>query len=244
MRRPHRPGTAWRKSDADRRCLTRAVSTPATHERRGHVFARILIAGLSGLTAAVIVGETTKLRYAPAAGWIVAAAVYVTWTWVKIIRMGPRQTEAHANEAGGDSARATLELFVLLASVASLVGVGYLLAAGSAKGVDASIAALVGVLSVATAWAVVHTVYTLRYAKEYFGDPVGGIDFGDEAPSYRDFAYVAFTVGMTYQISDTDLKSSRMRRITLHHAMLSYVFGTVILAITINLVVSLGNSGS
>jgi uncharacterized membrane protein len=226
------------------RCLTRAVSTPATQDRRGHVIARILVAGLAGAIAAVTVGETTKLRYAPAAGWIIAAAVYLIWTWLKILRMGPRETEVHATEAGGDSARATTELFVLLASVASLAGVGYLLAAGNAKGLDADIAALVGVLSVATAWAVVHTVYALRYAKQFFQDPVGGIDFNDEAPTYRDFAYLAFTVGMTYQVSDTDLKTSRMRRIALQHAMLSYVFGTVILAITINLVVSLGNSGS
>jgi uncharacterized membrane protein len=219
------------------------VSTPATHERRGHVIARIVVAALAGAIAAAVVGESTKLRYAPAAGWIVAAAVYVTWTWLKIIRMGPRETEDHATEAGGDSARATTEIIVLLASISSLAGVGYLLAAGNAKGLDADIAALVGVLSVATAWAVVHTVYALRYAKKYFEDPVGGIDFGDD-PTYRDFAYLAFTVGMTYQVSDTDLRTSPMRRIALQHAMLSYVFGTVILAITINLVVSLGNSGS
>jgi uncharacterized membrane protein len=201
----------------------------------------MLVAGLAGAAAAVVIGETTALRYAPAAGWIVAAVVYVTWTWLKIIRMSPGQTEAHATEAGGDSARATTEFIVLLASVASLAGVGYLLAAGNAKGLDADVAALIGVLSVATAWAVVHTVYALRYAKQYFQAPVGGVDFGC-TPTYRDFAYLAFTVGMTYQVSDTDLKSSPMRRVALQHAMLSYLFGTVILAITINLVVSLGNS--
>jgi uncharacterized membrane protein len=220
------------------------VSTAFTHDRRGHVIARIIIAGLAGTAAAVLVSETTRPRYAPAAGWIVAAMVYVTWTWLKVIRMDPAQTEHHATEAGGDSARATTEVIVLLASVASLAGVGYLLAAGNAKGADADVAALVGVLSVATAWAVVHTVYTLRYAKQYFQKPVGGVDFAGDAPTYHDFAYLAFTVGMTYQVSDTDLKKPAMRRLALKHAMLSYVFGTVILAITINLVVNLGNSGS
>ena len=229
-------------SDVRLRCLTRAVSTPVSHDRRGHVVARILIAGLAGLIAGIVVGANTKWRYGPAAGWILAAVIYVTWTWLKIMRMDPRETEGHATEAGGDSTRQITEIFVLLASVASLGGVALLLTASNSKGLDADIAALVGVLSVATSWAVVHTVYALRYAKQYFQDPAGGIDFGD-TPTYRDFAYLAFTVGMTYQVSDTDLKSSPMRRVALQHAMLSYVFGTVILAITINLVVSLGNSG-
>ncbi|MGX9789554.1 DUF1345 domain-containing protein [Mycobacterium sp. MMS18-G62] len=219
------------------------MSTPATHDRRGHVVARILIAGLAGAVAGVIVGETTRWRYGPAVGWILAAAIYVAWTWLKIIRMDPPETQEHATEAGGDSTRQVTEIFVLLASVASLGGVALLLTASNTKGLDADMAALVGVLSVATSWAVVHTVYALRYAKQYFQDPVGGVDFG-YTPTYRDFAYLAFTVGMTYQVSDTDLKNSPMRRVALQHAMLSYVFGTVILAITINLVVNLGNSGT
>jgi uncharacterized membrane protein len=219
------------------------VSTPVSHDRRGHVIARILIAALAGLIAGVVVGATTRWRYGPAAGWILAAVIYVTWTWLIIIRMSPRETQEHATEAGGDSTRQVTEIFLLLASVASLGGVALLLTASNAKGLDADIAALVGVLSVATSWAVVHTVYALRYAKQYYQKPVGGIDFDADTPTYRDFAYLAFTVGMTYQVSDTDLKSSPMRRVALQHAMLSYLFGTVILAITINLVVNLGNSG-
>ena len=74
----------------------------------------------------------------------------------------------------------------------------------------------------------------------YYGDPIGGIDFNDEEPpSYRDFAYVAFTIGMTFQVSDTSLTSKPMRRLALRHALLSFVFGAVILALTINSVASL-----
>jgi uncharacterized membrane protein len=224
-------------------CLTRAVVTPAPQVRRGHVVARLVVATLVGTIAALVFGNFAGWRYAPAAGWIFAAAVYLVWTWLKIGRMNDRATQDHATEAGGDSTRQATEIIVLLASVASLGGVGYLLAAGSSKGLDADIAALVGVLSVATSWGVVHTVYTLRYAKQYYMEPIGGIEFSYDTPTYRDFAYLAFTVGMTYQVSDTDLKDKPMRRTALQHAMLSYVLGTVILAITINLVVSLGNSG-
>ena len=73
------------------------------------------------------------------------------------------------------------------------------------------------VLVVVVSWLVVNTEYTLRYAHEYFKPPVGGIDFpGADVPDYRDFAYLAFTIGMTYQVSDTSLLTPRFRRVLLH----------------------------
>ena len=107
-----------------------------------------------------------------------------------------------------------------------------------------------GLIAVATftlvvSWMVVNTVYTLRDAHLFFSAPVGGIDFGDneksEQPSYRDFAYVAFTIGMTYQVSDTNLRDRRLRRSVLAHALLSYVFGVVIVATSIGLIAGLVN---
>jgi uncharacterized membrane protein len=81
----------------------------------------------------------------------------------------------------------------------------------------------------------------LRYARLYYTEPQGGIDFNqDEPPAYRDFAYLAFTLGMTYQVSDTALKNSTIRITVLRHTLLSYVLGAVVLAATINLVVGLG----
>jgi uncharacterized membrane protein len=96
------------------------------------------------------------------------------------------------------------------------------------------------IVTVALAWLTVHTVYTLRYGDLYYADPVGGIDFNDDdRPDYLDLAYLALTIGMTFQVSDTDLQSRAIRRIAIRHALLSYVFGTVIVAITINVVASL-----
>jgi uncharacterized membrane protein len=82
----------------------------------------------------------------------------------------------------------------------------------------------------------VHTIYALRYALMYYTEPVGGIDFKGYEPAYRDFAYLAFTVGMTFQVADTDLKNSVMRATVLRHALLSYLLGAVILASAINLI--------
>jgi len=90
----------------------------------------------------------------------------------------------------------------------------------------------------------VHTVFALRYARLFYADPPGGIDFknhGTEPPDYRDFAYVAFTIGMTFQVSDTDIQSRIVRRTVLRHALLSFFFGAVILATTVNVIASLLN---
>jgi uncharacterized membrane protein len=99
----------------------------------------------------------------------------------------------------------------------------------------------------------VHTLFTLHYAELYYGpgggDPTrpgaghaGGIDFGlDTPPRYSDFAYLAFTIGMTYQLSDTPLTTRALRSSVLRHALLSYLFGSLILGASVNLVVSLAS---
>ena len=96
------------------------------------------------------------------------------------------------------------------------------------------------VLTVVLSWAVINTVYTLRYADQHFRSRPGGIAFGTEDglqhPGYRDFAYVAFTIGMCYQVSDTTLRDPQIRRTVLAHAILSYVFGVVIVAGSVNLI--------
>lgn len=87
-------------------------------------------------------------------------------------------------------------------------------------------------------------MFTLRYARLYYVNGSGGIDFnqGDDPPAYVDFAYLAFTIGMTYQVCDTDLKTRKIRATALRQALLSYVFGAMVLALTVNLVAGLSNS--
>lgn len=197
-----------------------------------------------GCAAAAGVAVTVGWRFAPAVCWIAAAIVFLGWTWVTVGRMDSQSTASHATRE--DPTRGATDLLVIAASLASLVGVGYLLAAGSTKGTDADVAAAVGLSSVAAAWLVVHTVFTLRYARLFYLDDAGGIDFNqsDESPAYVDFAYLAFTIGMTYQVSDTDLTTRRIRATALRQALLSFVLGAVILATTINLIAGLSKSSS
>lgn len=87
-------------------------------------------------------------------------------------------------------------------------------------------------------------MFTLRYALLYYRGRDGGVDFNqDDPPRYTDFAYLAFTVGMTFQVSDTDLKTHTIRATALRHALLSYLLGSVILATTINLVAGISSGG-
>ncbi|BBZ26598.1 hypothetical protein MMAD_08930 [Mycolicibacterium madagascariense] len=203
---------------------------------------RVGVAAPVGVIAAIVMGTTLAWPYAPATGWIVAAVVYLGWTWSIVGGLDSDATCAHATRyRDDDSTPWILDVAVLVASVASLGGVGYLLVAGSSGGKPA--AAVVGALSVVAAWVTVHTVYMLRYARLYYGgDSPGGIDFheGDDyRPDYGDFAYLAFTLGMTYQVSDTDLVQRPVRMAALRHGLLSFLLGAIILAITINLVASL-----
>jgi uncharacterized membrane protein len=197
-----------------------------------------------GVAAAAAVVASAGWRYGPAVGWIAAAGVFLLWTWAAVGRMDPQRTASHATRE--DPTSAATDVIVISASLASLVGVGYLLSAGSKTGGDADVAAAVGIASVAAAWLVVHTVFTLRYARLYYLNGSSGIDFNqdDEQPAYVDFAYLAFTIGMTYQVSDTDLKTRTIRATALRQALLSFVLGAVILATTINLVAGLSNSSS
>jgi uncharacterized membrane protein len=208
--------------------------------KQGPVAVRVGVALLVGAIAAAAVA-TVAARYAPVVAWIATAATYLTWTWIVVARMTATDTRDHATRE--DPTQPVTDVILLLASVASLAGVGYLLIAQSARGADTEIAAAVGVGSVAAAWLIVHTVYTLRYARLYYGDHEGGVDFNqDEPPCYLDFAYLAFTLGMTYQVSDTDLQTREIRGTALRHALLSYVLGAVILATIINMIAGLGSS--
>jgi uncharacterized membrane protein len=189
------------------------------------------------LLVTLLVG--TAWPIAVSAAWGLAAAVIVSWVWAQVGPMDAEQTKEHARTE--DFSRPTSDAAVLGACVGSLVAIGYtVLTAGNREGTTKLLLILLALSVVALSWLTVHTLFMLRYGDVYYGDPVGGIDFNDDdPPSYRDFAYVAFTIGMTFQVSDTSLTSRAMRRVALRHALLSFVFGAVILALMVNSVASL-----
>ncbi len=204
--------------------------------RRG---TRLTASAAFGVVAAVLVILFGNWIYAPSIGWDVTAVIFTGSVWSGIWPMSADKTAKRATRE--DPSRATRDLLTLCASVASLGAVAVVLVeAHSVQGPDKALLAALGLVSIAVSWLTVHTIFTLRYAVLYFAEPVGGVEFHmDDLPSYRDFAYLAMTIGMTFQVSDTDLKSTAMRATALRHALLSYLFGSLILAAAVNLVAGL-----
>ena len=168
----------------------------------------------------------------------VAALVFLVWVWSTIATADAPATSRLARTE--DASRAAADLVLIGAGAGSLLAVGFTLGqAGDAGSPGRGLLTALAIVSVVLAWLSVHTIYLLRYARDYYSPPEGGIDFHGEAPDYVDFAYLALTIGMTFQISDTDITAKRVRRAALRHALLSYVFGTVIVAITVSSVAAL-----
>ena len=201
---------------------------------------RVTICGATGVAAGVVAALLLPWELAPLVGWDVAGVGYVGSVWLTTWKLDARQTARHAERE--DPTHAEADLLLLAAAVVSLVAVGLVLVrANGGGGLGAALEVGFSVLSVVVSWWVIHTVFALRYARLYYSGVDGGADFHQEdQPRFSDFAYVAFTVGMTFQVSDTELNTSQFRAMVLRHAMLSYLFGTVIVALTINLVAGLG----
>jgi uncharacterized membrane protein len=205
----------------------------------GSAMTRLLVAAAAGVCAGALVSLPGSWQLGTLAGWDVAAGVYVVWTWATVWHRDPAATSRLALRE--DTGRAVADALLLVASVASVLAIGLVITAGRATGLGTrDLHAALAVVSVALSWTVVQTVFTLHYARLYYSDPPGGIDFNQDAPPrFSDFAYLAFTVGMTFQVSDTQLRTSAFRAATLRQALLSYLLGAVILATAINLVAGL-----
>jgi uncharacterized membrane protein len=195
---------------------------------------------LAGLVLAVPVAAATSTGLFPVLAWALTCAIYLVWVWFAISRCDAERTAELA--VPEDPTRRSADVLVLSAAVSSLVAVGFVLGSASDNKGAAQVAlAGLGVVSIALSWAMVHTVFTLRYARLYYTEGDGGIEFNQaEPPHYRDFAYLAFTIGMTFQVSDTAIQTAEIRATVLRQALLSYVFGAGIVASAVNLIANLG----
>jgi uncharacterized membrane protein len=197
---------------------------------------KVTVSVAVGIIVLLITGSLLSWSIAPLVSWDAAVLVFAIWVWSSIWNLDGQLTAKHALRE--DPSRAVSDIVVLSGSVASLAAVGIVLA--SSQSTNKVWYASLAVVSVILSWLTVHTIFSLRYAELYYYGSRGGVDFTDtKEPAYSDFAYLAFTIGMTFQVSDTGFKSGEFRRIALRHAMISYIFGTVIVATTINLVAGL-----
>jgi len=215
--------------------LARETGAPTARIGRPGLAARRVIAGAAcGCAAAVIaLANGVSWSVATLCASDVAELVFIVWVWISVGRADPAATVRLARTE--DASPVAAESVLIGACAASLVAVAFTLSqAGDASAPASGLLTALAMGSVALAWASVHTVHVLRYARLYYSEPEGGIDFGGQAPDYTDFAYLALTIGMTFQVSDTALTAKRVRRVALHHALLSYLYGAVIVAIMVN----------
>lgn len=198
---------------------------------------RLLIAAPLGAVAATVTAFFCPWQLSVLAGWDVSAAFVVGSVWSFVAVLDAPSTEQVATRE--DDSRAVVDLIMVVASLVSLIGVIVgLTHAKNNTGAVSSLLTGIAVFTVFLSWFTVHTLFVLRYAHLYYSEPVGGIDFTNpqEAPDYMDFVYIAFTIGMTFQVSDTAIGQQAIRRAVVRHSLLSYVFGAVIVGVTINVV--------
>lgn len=213
------------------------TDSPLTDPGRASSARRKLVISLAaGFAAGAVAAAAGAVRDAPLIAWDVLALVFGAWVWATVWSLDAAGTKRHASRE--DPSRELADLVLVGAALASLIAVGFVLfgasqANGNLKYVQAGFA----LLSVFVSWTLIHTVYTLKYARLYYTGTVGGVDFNeDDDPQYTDFAYLSFTIGMTYQVSDTDIGDKKIRRAALRQAWLSFPIGVVIIGATINLI--------
>lgn len=200
---------------------------------------RLAAAVISGAVVVIAVASTTTPAMAALSGIATTEAVFVVWGWMVLWPLDAERTRANVQRE--DFRPAIDEALVVGVALAGLFSIAALVLL---KGSNVGRAAL-ALGAVGMAWAAMHLMYASRYAGLYYrrtdhdGNAAGGIDFNsDEEPSYRDFLYFSYNLGMTYQVSDTAVSATAVRQVVLRHCLLSYLFGTGILATTINLVVA------
>ena len=198
---------------------------------------RLALSSAAALVTAWLLSSCRIPGLSNVAGWNVGSVVFASLGWARIMTMNAVGTRRRA--AAEDPGRTLVWVLVLGASAFSLFAA--LVVLRSARHLPAGQGGLlVGLclFAVAMAWLLTHTSYALRYAHLYYRDDdegIGGMEFpGQAEPCYFDFAYFSFTVGMCFQVSDVTIKSPLLRRTTLYHAVLSFVYNTVILAIALN----------
>ncbi|HYP89198.1 MAG TPA: DUF1345 domain-containing protein [Polyangiaceae bacterium] len=168
-------------------------------------------------------------------GWDAAALTWLGLVWQILLRSDARTTELRAGDE--DPGVFLVFVIVVLSSLFSLFASTVVLRMMRGQMCGSFWVAL-ALVSVGLSWIVTHTAYTLRYAHLFYtGDVNGGLEFpGTKTPCDMDFAYYGFTLGMCFQVSDVQITASDIRRVTLGHALVSFIFNTMIVGLSLNVI--------
>lgn len=194
-----------------------------------------LVHGLMGLATATAVAALPiphfGLRERLLCAFDAGALVYLAVVWRHLIRAGPAVSAAVGDE---DQGHLVITLAALFAATAGLVGVAMI-----GAHLRSPLPAVLGLVTIILSWLLLQTVFAAHYANQYRRDrgeegPANGLDFPGDGPiGFLDFVYVAFTVGLTFQVSDVTTNTAGMRRIVTAHAVVAFLFNTVVIAIAV-----------
>jgi uncharacterized membrane protein len=178
-------------------------------------------------------------------GWDFFSLTMISMTLVTFFSMKPRQI--HLLVKTQDATRPVVFFTVLVSTVISLIGIMVLLLNKNQWLLNKNLETLIYITGVTFSWLLLHIIFTYRYAHYYYEEQqqfpernFNAIEVpGERNPDYLDFAYFSFVIGMTFQVSDISIHSKRIRRLALLHGLLSFLFNTVIVALSINVIIDL-----
>jgi uncharacterized membrane protein len=200
-----------------------------------------LLSAAVGVVAMLVTPGSPAWQLRAMVGWDATAIVLLALCWRLLLRSDARMTELRAGDE--DPGGGAVFVVAVLSSLFSLFAATMVLRMMRGQTCE-NFWVVLALVSVALSWVVTHTAYTLRYAHLFYtGAENGGLSFpGTETPCDMDFAYYAFTLGMCFQVSDVQISAANIRRTTLGHALVSFVFNTTILALSLNVMFQLLSS--
>lgn len=205
---------------------------------------RLYIALAAGAVTFFILRDIERASLHWMAAWLAFSGTFLSLSLATILACHPKDLSDLA--AKQDSGRTLTMILVLTAAIVSLVAI-VLLYSTSTKlsGGELALHIMLTIFSALFSWFLVHTAFAFKYANLYYAlsrkqngeSPNTGLDFPEEnTPDYLDFCYLAFVIGTTFQVSDVDITSKKIRRIALVHGLLSFFFNTIVLALSINII--------
>ena len=197
--------------------------------------------GVALLVSLVLIATRFEILTGIMVCWDTFSLCLISLTWITIFMTNGKELREIAIQQ--DESRYAISLIVLFSVCLSIAGILIIFRNNNKNLVQQQLHTMFCMLGVALSWVLLHTTFTLRYAHIYYAQRitdknqhVGGLRFpGDEeSPHYLDFAYFSFVIGMTFQVSDVEVVLPRMRRLVLVHSLISFIFNTIIVALTIN----------
>jgi uncharacterized membrane protein len=202
--------------------------------------------GVSAIVLAVALYSGLQILTSIVLTWAVFAFGMTLLSWITFVTVS--DIDLYMEIRQEDESGAVIFFVVVLSVCISLAGILVLIRNTDESLVLKGLHRLLSLVSVALSWLLLHTIFTLHYARLYYADDptnklvaAGRLSFpNDDKPDYLDFAYFSFVIGMTFQVSDVEINTKHLRRLVLLHSFISFIFNTIIVALTISV---LSNAG-